>query len=59
MFTATSRFVVLNNLNIKMAECSVDAVYDDPAVTINYVPLILEKSVDQESNSCDDKYRMF
>lgn len=57
MFSATSRFIVLNNLHIKMADCGRNNVYDDPAVTIHYVPLLVEQT-DQESHS-GDQYEIF
>ncbi|XP_065203622.1 ribonuclease Z, mitochondrial [Planococcus citri] len=44
LFASTNRFVVLYDLSIKMAECSKDSLYEDPAVTVYYVPLFSNES---------------
>lgn len=39
LFRVAQRFVILKDLNIKKADCRMDVPYEDPVVTIHYVPL--------------------
>lgn len=39
LFAVAQRFVILKDLNIKKADCRMDVPYEDPVVTIHYVPL--------------------
>ncbi|CAH1391023.1 unnamed protein product [Nezara viridula] len=44
MFPATRRFVILKNLSIKTASCTPKDVYEDNAITVNYIPLTVTKN---------------
>lgn len=63
IFKATRRFVVLRDLQVNSVECQGGEGYDDPVLTVNYVPLFSskkelapEEEVEPEPADTEDYY---